>query len=455
MIKKLWIKFFLLLVAIAVVALTSALLLRELMLSDFREYLEGEREDRVYWIVVDLEKMYAKHEGWNREVLAEDMTWALMLGMEVRVKSKEGATVMDTRQAVAELPDFVSRRIPAVPPLPSDKPETLFHPYPLFLRGEEIGTLEVRFLPPRREPIFIERSNRMLLLSVLLLGIITLTLSYFFAKRMTEPIRKLTMASSAIGEGSWATRVPASGHDELRKLADTFNGMADRLAMQEDLRKKLLANVAHELRTPLAAVNGELEGMIDGLYPTDTESLKSLHAEIARLRKILEGIEELFDAQSSRMYLSIRSFPLRPFLRSIADRFDALFREKQIEFNLDCDASVFVQADPDRLSQIIVNLLSNALKACKPGNRVSMRAAQTQTDATIEISDTGVGISPEDLSLIFERFYKKQPGGLGLGLPIVKELVEAHSGHIAVRSDLGKGSVFTIVLPTGSLNNSS
>lgn len=447
MIKKLWVKFFLLLVAIAAVALTSALLLRELMLSDFREYLEGEREDRVYWIVIDLERMYAKHGGWNRDVLAEDMTWALMLGMEVRVKSKEGVTVMDTRQAVTELPDFVARRIPAVPPLRSDMPESTYHPYPLFLRGEEIGTLEVRFLPPRREPIFIERSNRMLLLSLLLLGVVTLALSFFFAKRLTEPIRRLTAASSAISEGNLATRVPLAGHDELRLLAEAFNRMADRLSMQEDLRKKLLANVAHELRTPLAAVKGEIEGMVDGLYPTDTESLKSLHAEIERLRKILEGIEELFDAQSSRMYLNVRSFPLRPFLQSIAERFDALFREKQIEFSLQCDASVFVQADPDRLSQIIVNLLSNALKACRAGDSVGIGVSRTEKEVAIEISDTGAGIAPEDQPFIFERFYKKQPGGLGLGLPIVKELVEAHDGHVAVRSDLGKGSVFSVILP--------
>jgi two-component system sensor histidine kinase BaeS len=187
--------------------------------------------------------------------------------------------------------------------------------------------------------------------------------------------------------------------------------------------------------------------MIDGLIPIDKEHLQSLYAEIGRLRKIIEGIEELSQAEASSRYLRKTIFPLYPFLEGISGRFGMLFAEKGVGIELSCDEKLTINADPDRLSQIIINLLSNALKATESGGNVMITANEGPTGTVIEVGDSGSGIADEDIPFIFERFYRGAKGGLGIGLTIVRELIEAHGGTITARSDAGKGAVFTLTFP--------
>ncbi|MDA8339661.1 MAG: ATP-binding protein [Nitrospiraceae bacterium] len=451
MLKTLWIKFLVLLLAVSIIALSAALFLRELMIKDFREYLEGELEDRVYWVMADLEGTYEKYSGWNKEVIGEDTVWALMLGFEIKVLDINGTVVMDTEKALAALSPLVRKRAIAISELRSSKEAGAFLPYPLFLRGKEIGRLEVRFLRPKKENIFIERSNRFLFISLLGLGSLAVLLSVIFSRKLTNPIKRLASAARAISEGNLKSRVNISGNDEITELSATFNKMSKTLEMQEALRKKLISNTAHELRTPLGAIRGELEGMIDGFIPMDKEHLQSLYEETGRLKNILEGIEELSQAQASALSLRKQQIELKPFLESILDRFNKLFFDKGIFAELRCGEELMIYADPDRLSQIVINLLSNALKATETGGKIWISAGIKNSEAFIEIGDTGHGIKEKDLPFIFERFYKTSEGGLGLGLAIVKELVEAHEGIIEVKSEYGKGAVFTVYIPSHNL----
>ena len=233
----------------------------------------------------------------------------------------------------------------------------------------------------------------------------------------------------------------------LGNLSDAFNRMAQKLEVQEALRKKLTSNIAHELRTPISAVRGELEGMIDGLISADKEALQSLYTEIGRLKSILEGIEDLSQAEASSLTIRKVDLKLHHFLKSIAERFGKAFMDKGVTLELFCDDDAAASADPDKLSQIIINLLSNALKATEKGGRVWIRAMKDKAEVRIEVGDTGCGIRESDLPFIFERFYRVSKGGLGLGLTIVKELAEAQGGKIEVQSSYGKGSVFTLMLP--------
>ena len=158
MTRSLWIKFLVLLFAVSVIALSAALVLRELMIRDFREYLEGEREDRVYWVTADLEAAYEKYRGWNEEAISEDTVWALMLGFDIRILDDRGRAVMDTEGALAALSPLVRQRILAVSELtPREQAEKPYLPYPLFLAGNEIGRIEVRFVKPQKESLFIKR----------------------------------------------------------------------------------------------------------------------------------------------------------------------------------------------------------------------------------------------------------------------------------------------------------
>lgn len=448
MIKSLWLKFLILLFAVSLIALSAAFILRGLMIHDFREYLEGEREDRVSWITADIERIYEKYGGWKREIpaeLSEDAVWAFMLGFEVRILDAGGKVVVDTESALATLSPLVRNRVLGLSEGAARKQAGSYLPYPLFLAGKEIGRIEVRFLQPQKESVFIERSNKFLLFSLLALGGLALVLSLVLSRRLTRPLKRLAAAAVAVSEGDLRTRVPVTGKDEICRLSETFNRMAQTLEAQEALRKKLVSNTAHELRTPLSVMQGELEGMLDGLIPINRPRLGSLLEETGRLRNILDGMEELAQAQASVLTLRKQHLALDRFLAQVVSRFYPA--ALAVEFKVACEEGLTVYADPDRLTQIMINLLSNALKAIDGAGRVTVSAARKGAEVLIVVQDTGAGIKPEDLPLIFTRFFKGFAGGFGLGLAIVKELVEGHGGRIEARSEYGKGSVFTISLP--------
>ncbi|MEW6109687.1 MAG: ATP-binding protein [Nitrospirota bacterium] len=447
MFKSLWVKFLILLIIIAMIGLSSAFLLRELMIHDFREYLEGEMVDRIYRVIASIESSYEKYSGWNEENITENTVWASMLGIEIKLYDTKGALVMDTEKAINKLSPLVKKRVLAVSEKKDRTEDAQFTPYTLFIGGEEIGHLEIKPFRLHKENVFIRRSNRFLLFSLLVLGGIAVFLGILFSRRLTKPIKELTSASSSIAGGNLRKRVTISGNDEIGKLSDAFNKMAHALETQESLKKKLTANIAHELRTPISAIRGELEGMIDGLIPAEKENIQSLYNEIGRLRSILEGIEEISLAESSSLSIKKSIIELKPFLKNITDRFSKVFMDKGVELELQGDDRITINADPDKLSQIIINLLTNALKATGNGGKILIRVSQDESGTDIEIADTGCGVKESDLPFIFERFYKAAEGGLGIGLTIVKELVESHGGKISVQSIYGKGTSFKIYFP--------
>ncbi len=455
MFKSLWIKFLILLFSVTMISLTAALFFRELMIKDYREYLEGEMENRVYWITADLEGTYEKYSGWNEDIIAGDAIRALLMGFEIQILDLNGTVVMDTEKAITNLTPLMKKRVIALSDFKQENRNSKFLPYPLFLGGKEIGSLEVKVVVPSEEGVFIERSNRFLLVSLFTLGGLAFLLSVFFSKTLTKPLKSLTSAAKAISKGNLKGRVEISGRDEISKLSETFNIMAHTLETQESLRKKLTSNIAHEMRTPLSAMRGELEGMMDGLIPVNKEQLQSLFEETGRLKNILEGIEELSQAEASSLFLKKQLVKFKPFLKDILERFGRLFTDKGIVTDFQCDDNLIIDADPDRLSQIVINLLSNALKVTERGDIIWIKAYRDRTGVFLEVSDNGRGIEEKDLPFIFERFYRVEGGGLGLGLTIVKELVEAHGGRIEVKSEYGKGSTFTVFIPFGDLHNFS
>jgi two-component system sensor histidine kinase BaeS len=451
MFKSLWIKFLLLLVLVVIVGLSGSFLLRELMVGDFREYLEGEMEDRVAWLTASLESSYATNLGWRREDLIEAAVWALMMGMDIRLSNIRGSLLIDTGQAVESLSPLVRKRVLAFTEQRRGGDGEGYIPYALFLRGEQIAELGVKFLPPGREALFVRRSNRFLLFSVFVLGGTALLLSVVFSRKLTEPIHSLTEAASRVADGDLRSRVAVSRDDELGRLSHTFNRMAQALMTHEALKRKLTANIAHELRTPLGAVRAELEGMMDGLIPVERKTLESLYAEIGRLKTILEGIEELSQAEASSLSIAKKSLELGPFLENIFHRYRKMFTEKGVALELHCPPGLAAHADPDKLSQVMINLLSNALRATQPGGTVRVKTREGDGMTEMVVEDTGGGITEEDLPFVFERFYRGRGqgshGGLGLGLTIVKELVEAHGGEVTAESTPGRGSRFRLVLP--------
>jgi two-component system sensor histidine kinase BaeS len=454
MLRSLRLKFLLLLLSVAVVALSGTLVLRELMLRDFGAYLEGEAEDKAYWIQAAFEGAYERNAGWRVAAQAEDALWALTLSFEIRLLDQEGKTVIDTEKAIQSASPLVKRRLDALSQFRGASIAGDFVPYPLFLGGSQIGTLEVRALQPASSAIFIRRADRFLLLSVVIVGGLAIFISILFSRRLTRPVKELAHAASAISQGAMKTRVTVWRRDEVGDLAKAFNRMANALETQESLRRKLIADVAHELRTPLGVMRGELEAMMDGLIPNDDQRVQSLYDETGRLKHLVDGIEDLNQAEASRLSLQRQQVDLKPLFENIVERFKERYQEKGVALELVCRDNPRAYADPERLSQIMLNLLANALRATGRGGQVTITAAPVEGVVRIMVEDTGCGIREEDLPFIFERFFHGPGGGLGIGLTIVKELVEAQEGKIEVKSVPGKGSSFAVTFPE-LLHNSS
>jgi two-component system sensor histidine kinase BaeS len=278
------------------------------------------------------------------------------------------------------------------------------------------------------------------------MGGIAVLASLLVSRRLTRPLKRLVDQTRAIRRGELEMRTEITSSDEIGRLSHAFNEMADDLQFQESLRRKLIANVAHELRTPLAAMTAELEAMMDGVLPLDMGRVRSLNEETGRLRVMLDGIDDLTQAQASSLNLSPRQISLQEFLKNIVERFSIQARENGVTLDV-TEREVTVYADPDRLSQIIINLLNNAIRAVPEGGNVRLDYGREADGVFIEIIDNGTGIAADELPHIFERFYSGPGGGLGLGLTIVKELVDAHGGEISIHSDPGVGTRVRIALP--------
>jgi two-component system sensor histidine kinase BaeS len=282
---------------------------------------------------------------------------------------------------------------------------------------------------------------------VIAVGFIAIALSALFSRKLTRPLGELADATRSIAAGDLRSRVGAAGSAEIRHLSDNFNRMAQALEFQESLRKNLIANVAHELRTPIGAMRSELESIKDGMIPLSSDTINSLLDETSRLTGIIEGIEQISQAQASALTLKKEMFGLKEYLSNIRERLLGKAGERRTAIDVECDGAVFVNADPDRLTQIMLNLVSNALNAVGDEGRVVLKGSSKNDETVIRVIDNGKGIREEDLPLIFERFFSATEEGLGVGLSIVKELVQAHGGRIEVRSKLGEGSEFTVLLP--------
>lgn len=441
-------KILLLLLLVILIALSSGVLLRGFIIRDFRAFAEGRMLDRTYQVLAVMEGRFEEGHGWHRGAVANDLIWAYQMGFDLRLYDAAGKLVLDTDQALAALPPLMRKRInaSAAAGRPDREPGD-FQPYPLFMQGHEIGVLEVRTPRPVKENLFIRSSNRFLLYSTLGMGLVAIALSALLARRLSRPLQRLTEAAEGIAAGDLAQRVTIATSDEIGRLAVAFNQMADSLERHERLRRQLVSNAAHELRTPLMIMRGELEGMMDGVLPTTPEALTSLHQETTRLTAILNGVDELAKAEASFLDLQRETVHLEMLFEGLATRFGRLAEEKQARITVACPDGLTAWADPDRLCQILINLLTNALRAIPAQGRVELRAAANASGTVIEVSDNGHGIPDELFPHLFERFYKGKQGGLGLGLAIVKELVAAHNGTITVASEPDRGTTFTVHLP--------
>jgi two-component system, OmpR family, sensor histidine kinase BaeS len=287
--------------------------------------------------------------------------------------------------------------------------------------------------------------------SVFLFVILVVGLGGTSLRRLVVPLDELLKAAERVGQGDYSVRVQEKGPREMRSLAGAFNSMASRLNITNEQRRDLLADVTHELGTPLTVVRGNLEGMLDGVYPADDANLRLLLEETNILTRLVEDLRTLALAESGALHLGKEATDLSMLIRDTMAAFQSKADTAGVSLTVETTGDLpWLELDPGRIRQVLSNLVANALRYTPPGGAIKVHYSQVEKIALIDVQDSGPGIPETELPHVFERFYKStDSGGMGLGLAIARHLVEAHGGTITAESEPGRGTTMKINLPLG------
>jgi signal transduction histidine kinase len=301
---------------------------------------------------------------------------------------------------------------------------------------------------------FLTSIQRVLWIAALAAFVAALIVGGLLFLSITTPLRRLTAASQAIAAGDLSARAPVRGQDEVAQLAASFNQMAESLAQAEDARQNQTADIAHELRTPLTVLQGTLEAMLDGVYPTDRENLRAALTQTRTLARLVDDLRLLALADAGQLHLQKTSLDLGGFLQRVVEAHRPQAQEQKIALALDAPSVLpSILADPDRLAQVMGNLLSNALRYTPEGGQIIVRAMDREAKVLVAVADDGPGVRAEDLPHLFDRFWRGDParrqvtGGSGLGLAIARHIVEAHGGRLWAEPTAGGGLTVALSLP--------
>jgi len=274
--------------------------------------------------------------------------------------------------------------------------------------------------------------------------------------RIVRPLQALTRAARRVADGDVSVRVPARGRDEVAQLAGAFNEMAAARARLEATRKALVSDVAHELRSPLTTIRGWLETTQDGLAERSVQRDELLLDETLHLQRIVDDLQDLAVSDADGLRVRLQPVSTARLLGQVHAAHAAAAAARQVRLDLHAGPDREVRADPERLRQILDNLVTNALRHTPPAGRITLTCGDDAAGIRIEVADTGLGISADDLPHVFDRFWRADPsrhrgtGGSGLGLAVARSLAEAHGATLTATSSPGAGSVFTLRLPTPS-----
>ncbi len=329
---------------------------------------------------------------------------------------------------------------------------------PVLVGNQRVGTLLPLYAGTNASNAagdFVSSVNHSTWLAGVIAAVVALLLGSLLFFQIVSPVQRLTSAAQKIAAGNLSQRISTQSRDEIGALATSFNQMVDSLAQHEELRRNLIADVAHELRTPLTVIQGNLEAMLDGVLPTSPQEIATLRDETAMLARLVSDLRLLSLAEAGQLKLErVKTDPAELISRAV-EPFRMQAQSSQVELLTNVESNLpLIHVDPDRIAQVIRNLLSNALRHTPSGAQVSVICRKDQSHSLlITVSDTGEGIPPDDLPFVFDRFYRadksrsRASGGSGIGLAIVKQLVEAHGGKVSVESQSGQGTTFGFTLP--------
>jgi len=409
-------------------------------ISQFGERMELMQARRVE---AELSTYYYRQGGWEgiQPLVAQ---WGNLYGRRIILTDSEGTVVADSEGELAGKP-YVANT-PGIPMSP---------PW-------ETNAIGMLYLDPGLSPevdiaslhIVYGAIGRFFIWGGLVAVAIALLLTFFLSRRILAPVKALTQAARRLGKGDLSQRVRVRDKGEVGELAQSFNSMASDLERAEQLRRNMIADAAHELRTPLSNIRGYLEAIRDGIKKPDAETIRSLNEEVASLSRLVDDLQELSLADAGELKLTCRKENISRLIDGAVATLQSQAAAKGLTLTVKLTEKLpSVNIDSHRIKQVLHNLLENAMAHTSRGGSVTVEAWQQGSQIRVSVVDTGEGIPAKDLPNIFERFYRvdksrtRATGGSGLGLTIAKRLVEAHGGRIEVQSKLRKGSRFTFTLP--------
>lgn len=455
MIHQLSFRLFITFLSVILVTIGTVFLFISLRTSGEIERFKERREEAHFARVLHSLTRYHFEQGDWAGIQAQVEEMGSLYGRRIVLTDENGIVVADSQgEFVGEPYQAQSAETALLLPLAPPPPHPFLPPPPPIAEASGTVYISPELSTDPASPKFLSRSiTQFIIWGCLIGGGVALAVTLVLSRRILSPINALTEAARRLGKGDFTPRLELKDKGEVGELARVFNTMATDLERAEQLRRNMVADVAHELRTPLSNIRGYLEAMNDGVMKPDAEAIQSLNEEATRLTRLVDELQELSLAEAGELKLVCQAADTSRLINQAALAFQAQAASKGVSLSLDIeDALPQVNIDSQRMAQVLHNLLDNAMAHTESDDSITISAIKQGNWIEVAVTDTGEGIPNEDLPNIFERFYRvdksraRTAGGSGLGLTIAKRLAEAHGGSIEVQSELGKGSRFAFTL---------
>jgi signal transduction histidine kinase len=445
----------------AIVSILIAVLISNYMIGEkFNTYLIDEHKNKLSEITNIANDLYDQNAGFSASSKAELLRYSIAEKLYIEVKDKNGVVIFTSGNSTLQKNTMMGSMMNSMMNNFSEiKPgEYIEENYPLIKNNKEIGNIVFGYYGTSylnaAALTFKMTLNHSFFLSGFIALIFGLIVSVLLSKQISSPLIKITATANSIRNGDLEARSHViSKTTEIIDLNASINFLAQTLQKQETLRKRLTSDMAHELRTPLTNLKSHIEALLDKVWEPTEKMLTSFYEEIKRLIKLVEGLNDIAKLEQTNLNLNKSRFNLSLELEKVITSFEPLFANSNSKIISNVFSNIDVFMDKDKFTQVMYNLLANSLKYLNGNGEVFVTLKDKNETIILEIKDNGIGISEKDLPFIFERFYRsdesrnKKTGGSGIGLTIVKSIVETHNGTIDVKSTVGEGSTFTVTIP--------